>query len=82
VTRSTAALCRSGGYPSDYFRFSTDALALFIRDAGLEIIECACQHRVSITLPPELTDQRELKAWNERFPSWAVVDLVARKSVG
>jgi hypothetical protein len=67
------------GYPKDFFRFSTDALALVFSDAGLEILAVEYAHRTQIILPPELLPSSELSAWNNEFPSYALVTLAARK---
>lgn len=67
------------GYPRDFFRFSTDALALIFADAGLETLSVAYKHRCKIVLPPELQKPRDVDRWNAEFPSYAVVDLAARK---
>lgn len=67
------------GYPSDFFRFSTDALALIFKDAGLEVIAVGYANRTKIILPPELLPAHNLDAWNEQFPSYALVALTAIK---
>lgn len=67
------------GYPQDFFRFSTEALALICTDAGLEILGVAYKHRCKIVLPPALLDARYVESWNSEFPSYAIVHLAARK---
>jgi SAM-dependent methyltransferase len=41
------------GYPSDFFRFSKEALALIFKDAGLHVAEVGYEHRAKITAPNE-----------------------------
>ena len=67
------------GYPSDYFRFSTEALRLLFEDAGLAVLEVAYKDRVKILLPPHLLPVRHYDSWNEEWPSYAYVALVAEK---
>jgi len=67
------------GYPKDFFRFSTDALALIFLDAGLEILAVGYANRTKIILPPELLAKSRLNAWNKEFPSFALVMLTAKK---
>jgi SAM-dependent methyltransferase len=66
-------------HPKDFFRFSTDALALIFQDAGLEVLRVGYLHRTKIVLPPELLPEAELDAWNKQFPSYALVTLAAKK---
>jgi hypothetical protein len=67
------------GYPKDLFRFSTDALSLIFSDAGLEVLAVQYAHRTKIIIPPELLAEPQLDAWNDEFPSYALVTLTARK---
>jgi len=67
------------GYPQDFWRFSTEALALIFTDAGLEVIDVAYKHRTKITLPADLMAPQQVDQWNADFPSWAIVHVVARK---
>lgn len=67
------------GYPQDFWRFSTEALSLIFRDAGLEVLAVAYKHRTKIVLPPELLGCDQIEPWNAQFPSWAIVHLAARK---
>jgi SAM-dependent methyltransferase len=67
------------GYPKDFFRFSTDALALIFADAGLEVLAVGYSFRTKIVVPPELLPETQLDSWNREFPSYAVVKLVAKK---
>lgn len=68
------------GYPKDFFRFSTDALALIFADARLEILAVGYTNRTKIILPPELLPESQIEAWNAEFPSYALVNLMAKKS--
>src|SRR5271154_5761361 len=67
------------GYPRDFFRFSTDALALIFSDAGLDILAVGYANRTKIILPPELLVEHHLENWNKKFPSFAIVALAAKK---
>jgi hypothetical protein len=70
------------GYPSDFFRFSTDALALIFADAGFEILHVAYQWRCKIVPPAEVLDAAQVENWNQTFPSYVGVALIGRKSGG
>ena len=67
------------GHPSDYFRFSTEALRLLFEDAGLDVIEVGYKGRVKILLPPSLLPVHQYDSWNEEWPSYAYVALLAEK---
>jgi hypothetical protein len=67
------------GYPCDFFRFSKEALSLLMIDAGLEVIDSAYQHRVGLILPEDLVPPSQIQSWNETWPSYLNVHLVARK---
>ena len=72
------------GYPSDFFRFSKEALALIFADARLEVLDCAYDHRTWILLPKHLVPpvrrtRRWVNAWNRALPSYIVVHLQARR---
>lgn len=67
------------GYPKDFFRFSTEALALIFADAGLEVVAVCYQHRTKILLPPHLLQPEHLDSWNQQFPSYTLVNLMAKK---
>lgn len=69
------------GYPSDFFRFSTEALALIFEDAGLEAIEVAYLHRAKIIPPVTLVQAGICDQWNETWPSYIIVHIFARKAV-
>jgi SAM-dependent methyltransferase len=61
------------GYPSDYFRFSREALALIFTDAGLKVVEVGYHSPAKIIAPPEVVP------WSEDAPSWLNVALIGRK---
>lgn len=67
------------GYPSDYFRFSKEALSLIFDDAGMIVLEAAYEHRAEILAPEPLVPKAALKEWNKVWPSYCVVNLLARK---
>jgi hypothetical protein len=67
------------GYPSDYFRFSREALALIFTDAGLEVVDVGYHSRAKIIAPPEVIPPDQIDAWNETFPSWLNVAFIGRK---
>jgi SAM-dependent methyltransferase len=67
------------GYPSDFFRFSKEALALIFKDAGLDASEVAYEHRAKISAPNEFIPLSYQDEWNATFPSYMVVNLFARK---
>lgn len=68
------------GYPSDFFRFSTEALALIFEDAGLEVIEVAYEHRAKIIPPANIVKPRICEQWNATWPSYIVVHIFAKKT--
>lgn len=63
------------GYPSDYFRFSTEALRVIMEDAGLEVLHAGYLYRCTIVPPPEVT------RWNTApdVEAWLNVEALARK---
>lgn len=67
------------GHPSDFFRFSKEALALIFRDAGLSSICCAYQHRAQILPPPDLVHETMRYRWNSTWPSYIKVTLLSGK---
>ncbi len=69
------------GYPSDFFRFSKEALALIFRDAGLHVEEVGYEHRAKITAPAEFIAPSYQEEWNATFPSYMVVNLFAQKRI-
>lgn len=69
------------GYPSDFFRFSREALALIFRDAGFEIAAADYAGRCAIVPPPEIVPAAMLAGWNRDFESWILVAACGRKPV-
>lgn len=63
------------GYPSDFFRFSKEALAVIMEDAGLEMVHAGYLYRCTIVPPPEVT------RWNTApdVEAWLNVEALARK---
>jgi SAM-dependent methyltransferase len=63
------------GYPSDYFRFSKEALAGIMEDAGLQVLHAGYLYRCQIVPPPEVT------RWNTApdVEAWLNVEALARK---
>ena len=73
------------GYPSDFFRFSREALALLFADAGLAVLDVAYENRTWIRLPRKAVPKGRVawayrRAWNRLLPSYIVVHLHGRKS--
>ena len=52
------------GYPSDYFRFSDQALDVLFTDAGL------ITERVGYVYPCSITPPAEVTRWNRAAPAW------------
>jgi SAM-dependent methyltransferase len=63
------------GYPSDYFRFSKEALAGIMEDAGLIVLHSGYLYRCKVIPPPEVT------RWNtaDDVEAWLNVEALARK---
>ena len=70
------------GFPSDFFRFSREALSLIFADAGLEIHEVAYEHRSQIIAPPILMSKAYARGWNRVWPSYLCVALYGEKPAG
>lgn len=54
------------GYPSDYFRFSKEALAVIMEDAGLRVLHAGYLYPCKIVPPPEVTRWNtapDVEAW-------------------
>ena len=66
-------------YPSDFFRFSREALSLIFSDAGLRIVDVAYEHRSQIVLPRALLAGSAHGSWNRYYPSYVIVHLFAEK---
>jgi predicted SAM-dependent methyltransferase len=78
------------GFPSDYFRFSDEALLLIFEDAGFQVLSVGYEHRAKVLIPEYLfpLSLREgptydfnalCHVWNEGCPSYVTVHLVARR---
>jgi hypothetical protein len=67
------------GYPSDFFRFSKEALSLIFADAGLRIVETAYEHRAQIIAPEAIVPASFQKEWNATWPSYLCVHLFGEK---
>jgi SAM-dependent methyltransferase len=67
------------GYPSDFFRFSKEALKLIFEDAGLQVIEVGYENRTKISVADEVVPLAYQETWNAAFPSYMAVNLFARK---
>lgn len=61
------------GYPSDFFRFSKEALKTLAHDAGLETIKAGYDGECKIVPPPEC------KIWNDAAPCFLNVTICAEK---
>jgi len=61
------------GYPSDYFRFTTEALAVLCVDAGLIVSTAGYEFPTTITPPAEIT------RWNASAESFLNVSICAIK---
>ncbi|MEA2758749.1 MAG: hypothetical protein QOH65_1362 [Methylobacteriaceae bacterium] len=69
------------GYPSDFFRFSKEALRLIFEDAGLHVIEVGYQNRTKISVAHEVVPLSYQETWNAAFPSYMAVNLFAKKRI-
>jgi SAM-dependent methyltransferase len=67
------------GYPSDYFRFSKEALTLILEDAGLEISAIDYIDRTIIIPPPHIVPPEHVESWNLENPSYLIVMACGRK---
>lgn len=67
-------------HPSDYFRFSREALRLIFEDAGLVVDAADYKHRCAILPPPAVMPRRKVEAWNATFPSFILVQATGHKS--
>ena len=66
-------------YPSDYFRFSREALSLLVTDADMEVVEVGYQHRTRIITEPDVMSEAFARGWNKVYPSYLVVNLFGAK---
>lgn len=62
------------GYPSDYFRFSTEALRTMCFDSGLDVVSCEYDSPCTITPSPSIP------VWNTVAESFLNVTVCAVKS--
>jgi SAM-dependent methyltransferase len=67
-------------YPSDFFRFSREALRLIFEDAGLVVDAADYKHRCAIVPPPAVMARRQVDAWNATFPSFILVQAAGHRS--
>jgi SAM-dependent methyltransferase len=67
------------GYPSDFFRFSKEALRLILEDAGLVVEACDYEHRCLIVPPHKVVPSRKMRIWNKLEPSFLLVTAMGRK---
>jgi SAM-dependent methyltransferase len=67
------------GYPSDFFRFSREALSLVFADAGLRVVEVAYEHRAQIVAPEIIVPASFHEEWNATWPSYLCVHLFGEK---
>jgi SAM-dependent methyltransferase len=67
------------GYPSDFFRFSKEALRLIFEDAGLAVDISCYENRSAIVVPETLIAEPLQQHWNNTFPSWIHVEATGRK---
>ncbi len=70
------------GHPSDFFRFSKEALSLLFTDAGMTVLDVAYEHRALIVPPVSIVPTRAVKSWNAIWPSYICVHLFAEKAAG
>lgn len=61
------------GYPSDYFRFSTEALGVLAENAGLRVLDSGYTYPCSITPP------REVTRWNPHAQCYLNVDALMER---
>jgi SAM-dependent methyltransferase len=66
------------GYPSDYFRFSAEALAGIMEDAGLDVLHAGYLYPCRIIPPAEVT------RWNtaDDVEAWLNVEALGRRPGG
>jgi len=67
------------GYPSDFFRFSREALSLLFEDAGVRTLDVAYEHRTQIIAPRTIMPPRFARDWNKVWPSYLIVHLTGEK---
>jgi SAM-dependent methyltransferase len=67
------------GHPSDFFRFSREALRLLFEDAGLEVTACDYKERCAIVPSGAVVPADHLVDWNVAWPSYVLVEATGRK---
>jgi SAM-dependent methyltransferase len=67
------------GYPSDFFRFSKEALRLILEDAGLVVDACDYEHRCLIQPPHNVIKTWRMQHWNKYEPAYLLVNAMGRK---
>ncbi|OCP18525.1 MULTISPECIES: class I SAM-dependent methyltransferase [unclassified Ensifer] len=67
------------GHPSDFFRFSTEALRVIFEDAGLVVEAVEYSDQCMIVLPEHLLPYKMIESWNREFPSYTMVRATGRK---
>ena len=67
------------GYPSDFFRFSREALRLIFEDAGLTVEACDYKNRCLIVPMPPILPPELIQSWNQTYPSYVLVGVAGRK---
>lgn len=66
------------GYPSDYFRFSTEALReIFAADAGWRVL--ACEYEFPCKVVPLTNAFAHARDWNFDAPAWLNVHCIAER---
>jgi SAM-dependent methyltransferase len=66
-------------FPSDYFRFSRDALRLIFEDAGLVVDVADYRERCVVVPPPHLVPRKMVDAWNGQDPAFVLVGAYGHK---
>jgi SAM-dependent methyltransferase len=61
------------GYPSDFWRLSTDALRVVLVDAGFEVLATGYDTRADVVPRIDVPD------WNVDAPAWLYAQALARK---
>lgn len=67
------------GHPSDFFRFSKEALRLIFEDAGLTVDASEYSEQCLIVPPEHIVPYGMLDSWNREFPSYVLVRATGRK---
>jgi SAM-dependent methyltransferase len=62
------------GYPSDYFRFTTEAMAVLFAEPLFDWSEADYSHAATLVPPPEIT------VWDPTAPVWLNVAILARRA--